>query len=154
MGLIFIRLDQENACDENDATFDPEVDLRDYDEVARNLPVFCVSSRAYQKLMGKLIKDDFQSQGFLTREDTEIPQLQEHAKILTEVGRCRDCRRFLNEFDQLLSSITIWSTDDGTRSKLTDVEAAREETHLRRLLNGLERVINKRCPFSSTWLME
>ncbi|KAI7481324.1 hypothetical protein KC351_g6460 [Hortaea werneckii] len=51
------ELDQENAEEEDPEHFDPEEDLRDYDEVARNLPVFCVSSRAYQKLSGRLKKD-------------------------------------------------------------------------------------------------
>jgi len=81
----------------------------------------------------------------MSPEDTEIPQLQEHAKKLTEVGRSRDCRRFLNDLDQLVSSMLIWSTDDGTRSTLTDVEKRREETHLKRLLNGLEKVVGASC---------
>ncbi|KAI6827790.1 hypothetical protein KC340_g9470 [Hortaea werneckii] len=51
------ELDQENAEEEDPEHFNPEEDLRDYDEVARNLPVFCVSSRAYQKLSGRLKKD-------------------------------------------------------------------------------------------------
>jgi hypothetical protein len=42
--------------EEDTANFNPKVDARDYDEVARSLPVFCVSSRAYQKLMNRLQK--------------------------------------------------------------------------------------------------
>src|SRR6202012_838467 len=42
------ELDQENAYAEDEANFDPEVDIQDYDKVAKSLPVFCVSSRAYQ----------------------------------------------------------------------------------------------------------
>ena len=47
----------EIAAEEDAEGFDPEADARDYDEVARSLPVFCVSSRAYQKLSGCLKKD-------------------------------------------------------------------------------------------------
>ena len=44
------ELDQELAAEEDEENFDPAKDIRDYDEVARSLPVFCVSSRGYQKL--------------------------------------------------------------------------------------------------------
>ncbi|KAI1478877.1 Dynamin family-domain-containing protein [Daldinia eschscholtzii] len=132
------ELDQEHAAEEDDAAFDPDQDLRDYDEVARSLPVFCVSSRAYQKLTGKLQKDDFQGHGFMSLEDTEIPQLQMHAKKLTEEGRASNCRRFLNDLTQLINSMKLWASNDGTQSTLTDVEKRREEMHLRKLLNDLE----------------
>ncbi|RDL34493.1 uncharacterized protein BP5553_07621 [Venustampulla echinocandica] len=44
------ELDQENAQEADEANFNPDEDIRNYEEVARSLPVFCVSSRAYQKL--------------------------------------------------------------------------------------------------------
>jgi hypothetical protein len=50
-------LDQELAEEKNADNFNPEVDARDYDDVARNIPVFCDSSRAYQKLKNRLEKD-------------------------------------------------------------------------------------------------
>ncbi|KAI1466884.1 Dynamin family-domain-containing protein [Daldinia caldariorum] len=116
------ELDQENAVEEDDTTFDPDQDLRDYDE----------------KLSGKLKKDDFQGHGFMSLEDTEIPQLQSHARKLTEEGRASNCRRFLNELTQLINSMKLWTSNDGTQSTLTDVEKRREEMHLRKLLNDLE----------------
>ncbi|KAI0432051.1 hypothetical protein F5Y09DRAFT_302853 [Xylaria sp. FL1042] len=132
------ELDQENAADEDDATFDPDEDIRDYDEVARSLPVFCVSSRAYQKLSGKLEKDDFQSYGFRSVEDTEIPKLQQHAKKLTEAGRANHCRQFLNELSQLINSMKLSSAANDTTSNLTEDEKSREEKHLKKLLEHLE----------------
>ncbi|KAI0402774.1 hypothetical protein F4802DRAFT_574370 [Xylaria palmicola] len=131
------ELDQENAAEENDATFDPDQDNRDYEEVARSLPVFCVSSRAYQKLSGKLEKDDFQSHGFQSPMDTEIPQLQEHAKKLTEAVRTNHCRHFLNDLCLLVNSMNLWAANDGTRSNLTDSEKRREAQHLTKLLDHL-----------------
>ncbi|KAI1780219.1 hypothetical protein F4818DRAFT_437499 [Hypoxylon cercidicola] len=133
------ELDQENAAEEDEETFNPEEDLRDYDEVARTLPVFCVSSRAYQKLSGRLQKDDFRSDGFMSPEDTEIPQLQQHTQRLTEAGRKRHCRSFLNELVQLINSMKLWTTNDETQCTLTDGEKRREEMHLRKLLNDLEK---------------
>lgn len=144
------ELDQENAIEEDDATFDPDQDVRDYDEVARSLPVFCVSSRAYQKLSGRLEKDDIRSHGFLSLEDTEIPQLQEHAKKLTEGGRRSHCRRFLNDLSQLVNSMSLWSADDGTGLNLTDGEKRREERHLKKLLDRLSEALDSSLTQSTT----
>ncbi|ETS86827.1 hypothetical protein PFICI_00655 [Pestalotiopsis fici W106-1] len=139
------ELDQENAVEEDEATFDPDQDLRDYDEVARTLPVFCVSSRAYQSLSGRFQKDDIKASelGFPEAKDTEIPQLQQHAKKLTEAGRASTCRRFLNDFSQLTNSLKLWASTDGTQSHLTDAEKRREDVFLRKLLQSLEDAFEK-----------
>lgn len=39
------ELDQEIAAEEDEENFNPDNEVRDYDEVAKGLPVFCVSSR-------------------------------------------------------------------------------------------------------------
>ncbi|KAI0020202.1 Dynamin family-domain-containing protein [Xylariomycetidae sp. FL0641] len=132
------ELDQENAAEEDDENFDPEVDIRDYDKVAGDLPVFCVSSRAYQSLCGRLQKDDFKSDGFLSLEDSEIPKLQAHAKKLTEAGRASHCRRLLNDLTQLVNSTKLWCSNDGTPSLLTNAEKKREQQHLKQLLDQLQ----------------
>ncbi|RPA80576.1 hypothetical protein BJ508DRAFT_128679 [Ascobolus immersus RN42] len=70
------------ADDESFANADPDSDLevikmrRDYGAVERSFPVFCVSSRAYQRFKGRLgeEKDD----KFKDEESTEIPALQRH----------------------------------------------------------------------------
>lgn len=80
------ELDQENAEEEDPDNYDPSEEIRDYDQVARDLPVFCASSRAYQKLAGRMKKDN-DVPGFETAEQTEIPQLQAHCMKLTENGR-------------------------------------------------------------------
>lgn len=103
------ELDQDLAIEEDELNFDPDENIRDYDEVAQNLTVFCVSARAYQKLSGRLEKDPVQIDGFAFLEDTEIPQLQEHAKRLTERGRISTCQLFLNELSQLLNSMRLWT---------------------------------------------
>lgn len=65
------ELDQENANEEDADNFNPDEDIRDYGEVAQSLPVFCVSSRAYQKLSGRL-KRDRGVPGFNSLEETEV----------------------------------------------------------------------------------
>ncbi|KAI0417897.1 hypothetical protein F5X98DRAFT_363421 [Xylaria grammica] len=144
------ELDQENAAEEDDETFDPDQDTRDYDKVAQSLPVFCVSSRAYQKLSGKLEKDDFQSHGFSSIEDTEIPKLQEHAKQLTEARRTSHCRHFLNDLSRLVNSMKLWSADDSTGPNLTDDEKSSEGNHLKKLLSHLEEELESLLKLSIT----
>ncbi|KAK0643251.1 hypothetical protein B0T16DRAFT_391805 [Cercophora newfieldiana] len=132
------ELDQEAAAQEDEENFDPEVDLRDYDAVAESLPVFCVSSRAFQSLSGRLKKDNINSTGFLSLDDTEIPQLQVHAKKLTEGSRVANSRRFLNDLMQLVNSMQMWASDDGSQSALTDREKLKEEARLRGQLQQVE----------------
>lgn len=103
------ELDQDLAIEQDELNFDPDEEIRDYDEVARGLAVFCVSARAYQKLAGRLEKDAVQIDGFASLDDTEIPQLQEHAKRLTESGRISTGELFLNELSQLLNSMRLWT---------------------------------------------
>ncbi|RMY69573.1 hypothetical protein D0863_06362 [Hortaea werneckii] len=136
------ELDQEYAEEEDPEHFNPEEDLRDYDEVARNLPVFCVSSRAYQKLSGRLKKDK-DVPGFEDIQQTEMPQLQAHCKKLTENGRQASCRRFLNSLTQLLTSMALWASDDGSGTKMTGQQRDIERSHLSRELRKLEKELEK-----------
>ncbi|KAL2048436.1 hypothetical protein N7G274_000348 [Stereocaulon virgatum] len=132
------ELDQELAAEENEESFNPDVEIRDYDEVARGLPVFCVSSRGFQKLKGRLRKDPPIS-GFTTVEETGIPQLQAHCEKLTETGRSGNCKAFNNKLSQLLNSLTLWASSDGTGANMTAEQKAREASYLRKGLKTLER---------------
>src|SRR2546423_5308894 len=125
--------------EEDAANFNPETDVRDYDEVARSLPVFTVSSRAYQKLKGRLAKDK-DVPGFATVEETQIPQLQEHARKTTEAGRQVNCKRFLNTMSQLLNSLRLWASSDGSSSNLTELQKSQEAKVLKNKLSKLDRV--------------
>ena len=136
------ELDQENAEEEDPDNFNPDDDMRDYDEVARSLPVYCVSSRAYQKLSGRMQKDS-NVPGFTTKEQTEVPQLQAHCKSLTEGGRQANCRRFLHSLNQLFNSLGLWASDDGTGAKLTTQQRDTEKDFLVRRLKELERALEK-----------
>lgn len=131
------EIDQENAAEEDEDNFNPDEELRDYDQVARSLPVFCVSSRAYQKMCGRLQKDDGVP-GFTSPEETEIPQLQAHCKKLTEGGRIQTCRSFLLSLCQLLATFNLWASNDGTGLKMTDDDKRKQISHLKRRLKELE----------------
>jgi Dynamin family len=108
------ELDHEVAEETDAPNFNPEVDFRDYDEVAESLPVFCVSSRAYQKLQGRFRKEA-NVPGFQTIEETEIPQLQAHCKKLTEASRRRNCQRLLNGIDQLFNTLRLILSPEGVQ---------------------------------------
>ncbi|KAK5708963.1 hypothetical protein LTR17_020189 [Elasticomyces elasticus] len=137
------ELDQENAEEEDPDAFDPTEDIRDYEQVAKDLPVFCVSSRAYQKLEGRFKKDK-DVPGFESKDQTEIPQLQFHCKKLTEKGREAGCRRFLNSLTQFLTSLGLWSSDDGSgKNNLNGKQRDMERDYLNKRLKELERALEK-----------
>ncbi|KAF7869938.1 hypothetical protein EAF04_004722 [Stromatinia cepivora] len=136
------ELDMENAEEEDAENFNPDEDIRDYDAVARSLPVFCVSSRAYQQLNGRLRKDA-KIPGFRNVQETEIPQLQAHCKKLTEAGRSATCRRFLNALLQLVLSLSLWSNNDGTNINLSDSQKIAQASWLQKKLKDLEESLDK-----------
>jgi GTPase SAR1 family protein len=131
------ELDQDNAAEENPDEFDPDEEIRDYEEVARSLPVFCVSSRAYQKLSGRLQKDGGVN-GFTALEQTEIPQLQAHCRKLTEAGRLQGCKIFLNSLSRLLTSLSLWASDDGSSAESSTQQRKMMQTFVNRNLQTLE----------------
>jgi hypothetical protein len=132
------ELDQESAAEEDEDNFNPDEELRDYEQVARSLPVFCVSSRAYQEISGRLRKDD-NVPGFKTAEETEMPQLQAHCKKLTEAGCIQTARAFLLNLCQQLTTFSLWASDDGTGLKMTDEDKHKQVKYLEKRLNELER---------------
>jgi GTPase SAR1 family protein len=131
------ELDQDNAAEENPDEFDPDEEIRDYEEVARSLPVFCVSSRAYQKLSGRLQKDGGVN-GFTALDQTEIPQLQAHCRKLTEAGRLQGCKIFLNSLSRLLTSLSLWASDDGSGTEPSTQQRKIMQAFVTRNLQTLE----------------
>jgi hypothetical protein len=122
------RLDQEAAIEEDEDEFDPDEELRDYDSLAKELPVFCASGRVYQKLCGRLKKDRVNADGFEAPDDTEIPQLRTHGRKLAELGRKHTNRAFLNEFLQVLQSVNIWAAAPSRlQEQDAEVKKLREE---------------------------
>lgn len=84
-------------------------------------------------------RDNVNVSGFQDINDTEIPQLQAHAKKLTEQGRITNSRRFLTDLLQLINSLVMWAGNDGSRMGYTESEKRAEETHIRSALRILEK---------------
>ncbi|KAB5535269.1 hypothetical protein GE09DRAFT_1250371 [Coniochaeta sp. 2T2.1] len=136
-GMKEYALDEEVAMQLDESSFDPEREIRDYDKLALSLPIFCVCSRAYQHLRGRLERDNFINDGFKSESDTEIPQLQEHAKKMTEGGRALHNRVLLNNMNQLLTSFKLWADKDGT-SQFSEADRVGEMARLTHHVAQLE----------------
>ena len=142
------EIDQELAAEKDDRNFDPDVEFRDYREVARQLKVFCVSSRGYQKLQGRLKKDTSVA-GFKKLEETEIPQLQRHCINLTKAARLSGCRRFLNNLNLLLNSMALWASGESTGYMPTTEHSMQEADVITEKLKSLE-CVSSRATVSSS----
>lgn len=95
--------------------FTPTQDPSYYHALEQDLPVFCLSTRAYQKLQGRLRREAPVS-GFSALEQTEIPQLQAHCIAVTEQAREASALRFLFHLRRVLGSIGLWAAaEDGVR---------------------------------------
>ncbi|KAI0583441.1 Dynamin-N domain-containing protein [Pyrenophora tritici-repentis] len=136
------EIDQENAAEEDEDQFNPDIEIRDYAQVANSLPVFCVSSRAYQKMCGRMLKDE-PVPGFVSPDETEIPQLQAHCRKLTEAGRLRISRAFLTNLAQILTRFELWLSNDGTSVPVTEESKREGISYLRRKLSELTKGLNE-----------
>ncbi|KAI0816315.1 hypothetical protein GGR55DRAFT_697199 [Xylaria sp. FL0064] len=136
LGLKEIDDCQAQGTGPND--FDPGKKPRDYVEAGRSLPVFCVSSRAYQSLVdGDVVS------GFGDIRDTEIPQLRAHTKQLTKATRIHHARSFLNDLARILNSLYLWCSKRGPEFHLTDEEKKTDMGYVREKVNNLEKAANE-----------
>ncbi|WQF89186.1 Putative P-loop containing nucleoside triphosphate hydrolase, dynamin [Colletotrichum destructivum] len=124
------EVDEATSPDQNDVFYIPDKPPRDYEKVRDGLHVFCISSRAYQKLNGMMQNVDFDTGGYGNSDDTGIPSLQTHAQKLTESHRNSRCREILVKLQTLLASIACWIT--GLDIKRAGLDSSSIKTHLRR----------------------
>ncbi|RPA75505.1 hypothetical protein BJ508DRAFT_332024 [Ascobolus immersus RN42] len=94
--------------------FDPDIEIRDYDACRRNFPVFCVSSRGYHRLRGRM-KRESDNMPFDSPEQTEFPALQAHCISVTERPRRTAAIDFGVSFEKLVNSLSIWISNDDDR---------------------------------------
>ncbi|KAJ2995161.1 hypothetical protein NUW58_g1356 [Xylaria curta] len=132
------ELDQQESQRADPNNFDPENEYRDYAEVARSLPVFCVSSQAYRSLA-----NEEQVHGFDNMDDTEIPQLRAHTIMLTEASRVSASKWFLNDLAQTLNSLYLWSSETNVELHLTDDEKKAEMGFVREQIDELDKRLLK-----------
>ena len=132
-------MDQDIAMREDEENFDPHEDSRDYEALADNLPVFCVSSKAYQKMSGRLVKDE-KVEGFPHLADTGIPTLQIHALKIIESTHVAAYQRFFNELRRYLVSLMMQVVISQQPLKLADEMRQQELDFLKEATEGLSKV--------------
>ncbi|KAF7133652.1 hypothetical protein CNMCM5793_004944 [Aspergillus hiratsukae] len=108
-------------------------------ELEGGLPVFCVSTKAYQKLQGRLQKNEPEVAGFTELEQTEIPQLQAHCIRLTEGPREALSKLFLIELKKLLQSMSLWSSATGSAHVLSDAKMQEMEAGYKEAVAKMEK---------------
>lgn len=134
------ELDQEFREDEDETTVSgTTLSVRDYEDLANELPVFCVSTKAYQKLCGRLRREAHVT-GFTKLEDTEIPQLQRHCISLTEKAREVSALRFLAQLKRLFQSISLWSLATSPAHIMSNEKIRELETGFNLAVDNLRKV--------------
>ncbi|OGM46914.1 hypothetical protein ABOM_004500 [Aspergillus bombycis] len=147
------ELDQEFGEDEDQIEIAGiNLPARDYEKLANELPVFCVSTKAYQKLCGRLRKEVHVT-GFAKPEDTEIPQLQRHCINLTEKAREASALRFLAQLKRLFQSLSLWSLATSPAHIMSDEKIRELEAGFNLAVDNLRKAMEKRvCEHSDALL--
>lgn len=101
--------------------------------------MFCVSSKAYQKISGRLENDD-RVAGFARVEDTEIPALKAHALKIANGARAVTCRRFLNNLSTYLTSLHLQVVSSDQPLKLADDVKEQEAEAFQKAMKTLRKV--------------
>lgn len=120
---------------------------RDYSLVAQSLPVFTLSSRAFQQLQRRVDQCQAPVSGFFSSEDTELPKLQRYTKQLTREDQIQKHKAYLNDFLTLLASIVVVTSACSQldafgkpATELTQEQKHKEEEHLRIRINDVTQV--------------
>ncbi|KAI0786384.1 hypothetical protein C8Q75DRAFT_771545 [Abortiporus biennis] len=98
-------LDDAAAEERDPNSFDPTVNLRDYDAI--DLPVFTCSARDYVRLKGQ-VKGDGDPSCFSKVEDTGVPALQQWCHHLTVSSRERAARNFMTHLMTFVNSVRTY----------------------------------------------
>lgn len=114
-------MDQEAADQENEELAVPGQAHRDYSEVAKSLKVFCVSSWDYHKAPQRHEEGKVPPE-FDAWNETEVPQLQQHTKQLTEENRKRHCKRFRAKFLPMHQALETWCHERVDKVQLAEGE--------------------------------
>lgn len=119
------------AWESEQSAADRERNIRDIEEIRQRLNVFMVSSAAYRSIRGKH-EDEYYSRGFNELEDTQIPQLQDHCRGLTDEPRTKAYRRFLTDALQLIATLQLWASEAEIRDRGLSSFEQRQETNIRK----------------------
>ncbi|KAF4817083.1 Nuclear GTPase SLIP-GC [Colletotrichum siamense] len=120
----------------------PEVADIDYERIGRDLPVYCISSRSYQQLRGRM-KKDRRVAGFTTLEETEVPGLQRHTLEFAATVQDGYFKSHLNEICRLLRGIDLFLAGDEATLKMSDAERQEECKFLEKAVGKLRKTLEE-----------
>ncbi|KAK1992109.1 hypothetical protein LX36DRAFT_694424 [Colletotrichum falcatum] len=130
------------AEQQQDSTQQVQEETPDYEQIGRDLPVFCVSSRGFQQLR-KRTKKDHRVVGFTSLEDTEVPGLRNHTLQLAASIQAIHFRHHLSEICRLLGALDLFVAGDVANLKLSDKEKQKETENLEKLLSKLGKTLGE-----------
>jgi hypothetical protein len=112
---------------------------QDINKLANSLSVFCVSSECYQQLGSPKSSNSAILRGFSRLEDTQIPQLQEHAVQLGQIQLNRARILGLTGLARLARSLTLWAPPTGLDDNLSRTAMSQDDrAEMHCILDSLE----------------
>ncbi|OLN81839.1 Nuclear GTPase SLIP-GC 4 [Colletotrichum chlorophyti] len=141
------ELDEELLADQqHDPQEQSQTEVPDYEKIGKDLPVFCISSRGYQQMRGRMKKDQ-RVVGFTTLEETEVPGLRNHTLDLAAAIQACHFRHHISEVCRMLGALDLFVAGDTANLKLSDKEKEAEtknlETALAKLGKALGEVVSR-----------
>ncbi|KAF6817123.1 hypothetical protein CSOJ01_02543 [Colletotrichum sojae] len=125
--------DELLAEQENGQEQQQQQNKTNYDEIRKSLPVFCVSSRGYQQLRGRM-KEDQRVVGFSSLEDTQVLELRKHTLELAASVQDSCLRRHIQQVNRLLRGMDLFLSGDDPLLKMSEAERNDECQHLEQSL--------------------
>ncbi|KAK1595312.1 uncharacterized protein LY79DRAFT_511153 [Colletotrichum navitas] len=130
------------AEQQQDSTQQVQGETPDYEQIGRDLPVFCISSRGYQQLR-KRMKKDHRVVGFTSLDDTEIPGLRNHTLQLAASIQAIHFQHHLSDIRRLLGALDLFVAGDVANLKLSDKEKQKETENLEKSLSELGKTLGE-----------
>lgn len=94
-------------------------------------------------------------EGFTCVEDSEIPSLKNHAKSSALAGQLRSNKAYLNQFSQVMNSLTMWTNELSLQAGQCGMSEEKKAYELKVLdvqLEELERVCETIISCKSVYL--
>ncbi|KAK8083456.1 Nuclear GTPase SLIP-GC [Apiospora saccharicola] len=141
----FIRgrkeLDQKTGAQARSCGYEGEKPSHDHESIGDRLRVFCVSSLQYQIKKGWSTEDG--DDGFVTADDTEIPELLKHTKESAGDGSAANCKNTVSSSLHVLESLHSWATPKDNEDNLSDESMMEEEENLNQASENVAKEVAK-----------
>ncbi|KAJ0318258.1 hypothetical protein COL5a_010716 [Colletotrichum fioriniae] len=142
-GIGLRELDDELIAEQQSGEASPNIqESTNYEQIGRELAVFCISSRGYQQLRGRM-KKDARVLGFNSLDDTGVPGLRNHTLSLTADIQACYFKSHLNDIGRVLQGLDLFLAGDEASLKLSEAERKEECQFLKTALKNLHKDLKK-----------